>query len=372
MMGVMLIFAFTAKNLLLFYVGFEGVLLPMYLLILYWGSKADRPRAGYLLLYYTLVGSLPFLLAILYVQSYSPILEYGTWSLPPLVQLFLWIFFFLPFAFKLPLFPFHTWLPIVHVEAPTPGSVILASLLLKLGGFGMLRYLVTVFHDVSFVYAPVVIGLALTSAILSALIAMRQVDFKRVVAYSSVAHTGQGLAAFYTGQVEGIIGGFLLLVAHGFVSAGLFAGVGVLYDRHHTRNLEHYSGLRWVMPRWSTLFSNLSFANIAFPGTFSFLAELYIFLGLVGFSFTVLKLAGLTILCNTLYAVLLLARLVFGQPKGYIGLYSDVTPVELLFLAGLALLSIVWGLGPDLIQFWEITQSLDVAPVARNGLFLGY
>lgn len=219
--------------------------------------------------------------------------------------------------------------------------MLLAGLLLKLGGFGLIRYLLTIFYDVNFIFSPVIYTLALTGAYTAAFMALRQVDLKRVIAYSSIAHMSQGAVAIFSGHEYGISGGFLLLLSHGFVSAGLFAAIGIPYHKMHNRNIFHYGGMRKVMPKWTKYFQFLMFSNIAFPGTFSFVAELCMFVAVASFSSCLLMLMGFTILLNTLYSVSLLVRVTFLQPKGYNKYFSDILVVERVMLFVLSFLTFV-------------------------------
>lgn len=281
-MEALLIAAFSALDLIAFYAFFEGILIPMFLLIGTWGSRSRRSRAAYYLFYYTLVGSIFMLIGILYVYS-----ELGTTCVYALhaydfsleEQSVLWLLFFVALAVKVPIVPLHVWLPEAHVEAPTSGSVILAGVLLKLGGYGLIRFVLPVFPQATSYYAPLVMTIASVSIVYSSLTTLRQVDLKKIIAYSSVAHMNLGLLGVFSLNLQGLEGSVLLMIGHGLVSSALFLLVGVLYDRHHTRLVRYYGGLAQVMPAFSGLFLAFSLANMGLPGTGNFVGEALVLVG---------------------------------------------------------------------------------------------
>lgn len=283
-METLLLAAFSALDLVTFYVFFEGVLIPMFVLIGIWGSRSRRIRAAFYLFYYTLVGSIFMLLGILYIYS-----ELGTTSVYALhahsfsetEQLILWPLIFVAFAVKVPVVPLHIWLPEAHVEAPTPGSVVLAGILLKLGGYGLLRFVVPVLPDATEYYLPLAMTISAVSVVYSSLTTLRQVDLKKIIAYSSVAHMNLGLLGLFSLNTQGLEGSLFLMIGHGVVSSTLFLLVGVLYDRHHTRLVRYYGGLTQVMPAFSAFFLFFSLANMGLPGTSNFVGEMLVFLGLI-------------------------------------------------------------------------------------------
>lgn len=282
MEGLLLV-SFSALDMFTFYVFFESVLIPMFLLIGIWGSRSRRMRAAYYLFYYTLVGSTFMLLAILYMYS-----ELGTTSVYALQahkftnaeQTILWPLIFVAFAVKVPMIPVHIWLPEAHVEAPTSGSVVLAGILLKLGGYGLLRFLIPVLPEATDFFLPLVLTLSVVSILYSSLTTLRQIDLKKIIAYSSVAHMNVGLLGLFSLNVQGIEGALVLMIGHGIVSSTLFLLVGVLYDRHHTRLVRYYGGLTQVMPAFSAFFLFFSLANMGLPGTSNFVGEILVFIGL--------------------------------------------------------------------------------------------
>ncbi len=254
---IFLLLIFSVLDLVLFYIFFESVLIPMFLIIGIWGSRERKIKASYFFFIYTLLGSLVMLLGILLI-----LFETGTTNFLTLTsyqfsydrQLLLWLMFFISFAVKLPVIPFHIWLPEAHVEAPTVGSVILAGVLLKLGVYGLVRFSFVLFPYANMYFIPFVYTISLISILYSSLTTLRQIDLKRIIAYSSVARMNFGLLGLFSNTIQGLIGGLFLSISHGFVASALFLCIGVLYDRHHTRLLKYYSGLSVIMPVFSLIF----------------------------------------------------------------------------------------------------------------------
>jgi len=276
---LLLLLVFSALDVLLFYIFFEGILIPMYLMIGVWGSRERKIRAVYLFFFYTLFGSLLMLVGLMYIYSITGTLnlEYLlTWQFTFTEQCWLWLAFFMSFASKIPLFPFHVWLPEAHVEAPTVGSVLLAGILLKLGVYGFLRFSLTLFPEASLFFSPLIYLLSVLGVIYASLTAIRQTDLKRIIAYSSVAHMNLVTLGIFSFNTIGLEGSILQSISHGFVSGAMFLLVGILYNRYHSRLLYYYGGLVHVMPIYSTLFLIFTMANIALPGTSSFVGEFFI------------------------------------------------------------------------------------------------
>jgi proton-translocating NADH-quinone oxidoreductase chain M len=315
---IFLLLIFSVLDLFLFYIFFESILIPMYLVIGYWGSRERKIRASYLFFFYTLCGSIPMLISILYIYN-----TVGTLNIEYLLaynfssaeQIYIWLSFFISFSSKIPMFPFHIWLPEAHVEAPTVGSVLLAGILLKLGVYGFIRFSLTLLPYASFFLVPFVYIFALIGIVYASLSAVRQTDLKRIIAYSSIAHMNLVVLGIFSFNVLGIEGAVLQSVSHGFVSGGMFFLIGILYDRYHTRMLYFYGGLVHMMPIYSLLFLIFTLANIAVPGTSSFVGE-FLILNSVFKTNVLISIASSTgvILCG-IYSLWLYNRIIFGNLK---------------------------------------------------------
>jgi proton-translocating NADH-quinone oxidoreductase chain M len=264
-MEALVIAVFCVLDIILFYVFFESVLIPMFIIIGVWGSRERRIRAAYMFFLYTLLGSVLMLLAILYIYYQAGTTDYQillTTTFDPEVQKLLWLAFFASFAVKVPMLPVHIWLPEAHVEAPTAGSVILAGILLKLGSYGFLRFSLPLFPYASIYFTPLIYAFACIAVIYTSLTAIRQTDLKRIIAYASVAHMNLVLIGMFVYNLQGLEGSILQQLSHGLVSGALFLCVGLLYERHHTRIIKYFTGLIATMPLFSVCFTILTFANI--------------------------------------------------------------------------------------------------------------
>ena len=279
---------FVALDLILFYLFFEAVLIPMFIIIGVWGGK-NRVYASYKFFLYTLLGSVLMLAAIMWIYSFSMVnLGDATTNIEVLInelripketQKWLWLAFFASFAVKMPMWPVHTWLPDAHVEAPTAGSVILAGVLLKLGGYGFLRFSLTLFPNASLEFAPLIFWMSVIAIIYTSLIAYRQNDIKKLIAYSSVAHMGFVTMGIFTFNTQGLQGGIYQMLSHGIISGALFFCVGVIYDRMHTREISFYGGLVKRMPVYAAFFMLFTMANVGLPGTSGFVGEILTMIG---------------------------------------------------------------------------------------------
>jgi len=340
---------FSTLDGAMFYVFFEGTLLPMFLIIGIWGG-ARRIQAAYKFFFYTFVGSVLMLLAIMAIYWQAGTLDIAkllTFKFDKSVQPWLWIAFFASFAVKMPMWPFHRWLPEAHVEAPTGGSVILAAILLKLGGYGFLRFSLPMFPDASAQFANFVFVLSVAAIILTSLIALVQTDMKKLIAYSSVAHMGFVTMGIFAGNVYGVQGAIFQMISHGIVSGALFFIVGVVYDRMHTREISAYGGLVERMPRYAFVFMIFTMANVGLPGTSGFIGEFLTLLGTFQINTWVAAFATTGVILSACYALYLYRRVVFGAltKEALMGIL-DLNWREAAILIPLAVLTIYFGVYP--------------------------
>ena len=354
LLELLLLLVFSVLDLLLFYVFFEAILIPMFFLVGFLGSRARKIRAAYLLFFYTLVGSLLMLIGLIYIYSKvcSLNIEYiCSFNFTNIEQKYLWFAFFLSFASKIPMFPFHIWLPEAHVEAPTIGSVLLAGILLKLGVYGFLRYSLTLFPYASLYFSPLVYLLSIIGIIYASFTAIRQTDIKRIIAYSSIAHMNLVTIGIFSFNVLGIEGSLLQSISHGFVSGGMFLMVGILYERYHSRLLYYYGGLVHVMPIYSSYLLVFTMANIALPGTSSFVGEFLLFCGIFKVSSLVCILSALGVILCGAYSLWLYNRIIFGNLKiAHTKNFRDLNQREFLFLTILIVPVILMGINPSLFS----------------------
>jgi len=345
-----LLIIFSVLDLMLFYIFFEAILIPMYLIIGVWGSRERKIRAVYLFFFYTLCGSLLMLIGILYIynQVGTLNLEYLlAWNFSLNEQLFLWFAFFFSFASKIPMFPFHIWLPEAHVEAPTVGSVLLAGILLKLGVYGFLRFSLTIFADASLYFSPLVYLLSIIGVIYASLSALRQTDLKRIIAYSSIAHMNLVTLGIFSFNVIGLEGSIIQSISHGFVSGGMFLLIGILYDRYHSRFLYYYGGIVHFMPIYAVLFLIFTLANIALPGTSSFTGEFLLLTGIYKTNVITAVVSALGVILSGGYSLWLYNRVVFGNIKvNYTLKFTDVSLREFSIMFPLFLFVLLMGIYP--------------------------
>jgi NADH-quinone oxidoreductase subunit M len=310
----LMIGVFCALDLVLFYIFFECGLIPMFLIIGIWGGK-NRVYAAYKFFLYTLLGSVLMLAAILAMINIA-----GTSSIPDLqayrfdtgLQMLLWLAFFASFAVKMPMWPVHTWLPDAHVEAPTAGSVILAGILLKMGGYGFLRFSLPMFPEASTYFTPLVFAMSVIAIVYTSLVAFRQTDIKKLIAYSSVAHMGFVTMGIFAGNETGIQGAIFQMLSHGLISGALFLCVGVIYDRMHTREIAFYGGLVNRMPMYAAVFLLFTMGNVGLPGTSGFVGEILTMTGAYGASTWTALIAASGVILSAVYALTLYRRVVFG------------------------------------------------------------
>ncbi|WP_306256821.1 NADH-quinone oxidoreductase subunit M [Pararhizobium sp. IMCC21322] len=363
----LMIGVFCALDLVLFYIFFEAGLIPMFLIIGVWGG-ARRVYASFKFFLYTLLGSVLMLIAIMAMYW-----EAGTTDIPTLLafqfpagmQTWLWLAFFASFAVKMPMWPVHTWLPDAHVEAPTAGSVILAGILLKMGGYGFLRFSLPMFPLASDDFAPLVYALSVIAIIYTSLVALMQEDIKKLIAYSSVAHMGFVTIGIFTMTTQGVQGGIFQMLSHGLISGALFLCVGVIYDRMHTREIAAYGGLVNRMPFYAVVFLIFTMANVGLPGTSGFVGEFLVLMGIFKVNTWVAIFAATGVILSAAYALWLFRRVVFGQlNKESLKSILDMSMREKIIVVPLLLLTILFGFYPMPI--------LDVTAASVDNLIANY
>jgi proton-translocating NADH-quinone oxidoreductase chain M len=351
-MESLLVIVFCILDLLLFYVFFESVLIPMFLIVGVWGSRERKIRAAYMLFLYTLIGSVLMLLAILLMYSIAGTTDYQVLLTTPFnesLQKLLWIAFFASFAVKVPMVPVHIWLPEAHVEAPTAGSVILAGVLLKLGSYGLIRFSLPLFPSATVFFTPLVYTMAAIAVVYTSLTAIRQTDIKRIIAYASVAHMNVILIGMFAMNAQGLEGAMIQQLAHGFVASALFLCVGVLYDRHHTRLVKYYGGMAHTMPIFVTIFLFFTMANIAMPVTAGFVGEFLILVGAFQANTTIAVIGATGMVLGGGYSLWLFNRIAYGNLKVQaLKAFSDMNRREFFIQLPLILGTIVMGIYPEI------------------------
>ena len=362
----MMVGMFCALDFVAFYIFFEAVLIPMFLIIGVWGGPR-RVYAAFKFFLYTLLGSVLMLLAILvaYFQA-------GTTDIPTLMafdfplnlQYWMWLAFFASFAVKVPMWPVHTWLPDAHVEAPTAGSVILAGVLLKMGGYGFLRFSLPMLPEASEFFTPLVYGLSIVAVIYTSLVALAQEDMKKLIAYSSIAHMAFVTVGIFAGNEQAIAGSIIQMLSHGIVSAALFLCVGVVYDRIHSREIETYGGLVHRMPFYAFVFLLFTLASVGLPGTSGFVGEILVLVGAFKASTWVAALIATGMVLGAAYMLYLYRRVIFGElTKEHLMKITDLNKREILIFAPLVIIVIWMGVYPA--PFLEAIDS-SVANLVKN------
>ena len=345
----LMIGVFCALDIMLFYVFFEGVLIPMFIIIGVWGGKR-RVYASFKFFLYTLLGSVLMLLAIMamfWSAGTTDIPTLLTFNFPVNLQTWLWLAFFASFAVKMPMWPVHTWLPDAHVEAPTAGSVILAGILLKLGGYGFLRFSLPMFPVASADFAPFIFALSVIAIIYTSLVALMQEDIKKLIAYSSVAHMGYVTMGTFAMNQEGIQGAIFQMLSHGLVSGALFLCVGVVYDRMHTREIAAYGGLVNNMPKYAVVFLVFTMANVGLPGTSGFVGEFLTLFGIYQVNTWVALFAATGVILSAAYALWLYRKVIFGAlTKESLKGLLDLSAREKMVIYPLVALVIFFGVYP--------------------------
>ncbi len=349
-MDTLMVGVFVSLDIVLFYIFFEGILIPMYLIIGIWGGPR-RIYAAFKFFLYTLAGSVLFLVAILVMY-----LKTGTTEIPllmtadfdPSLQRWLWLAMFASFAVKMPMWPFHTWLPDAHVEAPTAGSVVLAGVLLKIGGYSFLRFSLPMLPQASEFFTPLIFALSVIAIIYTSLVALAQTDMKKLVAYSSVAHMGIVTIGIFTPNALGVAGSIVMMLSHGLVSAALFMIVGVVYDRIHSREIAAYGGLAERMPVYATVFMLFMLASVGLPGTSGFVGEILVIIGVFSENSWVALLAATGMILGAAYMLWLYRRVIFGAlTKESLAAIRDMRANEVIAFAPLVVLVLLMGVYPQ-------------------------
>ncbi len=349
-----LIISFSVLDLLVFYIFFESILIPMFLIIGIWGSRERKIKASYLFFIYTLAGSLFMFIAIIHLFLTIGTTDYQILyfsKFDSTLEKFYWLAFFLSFAVKVPMLPFHVWLPEAHVEAPTAGSVLLAGILLKLGSYGMLRFLIPLFPQASIFFTPYVLIICIISIIYSSLTAIRQTDLKRIVAYASVAHMNFIILGLFSLTYQGLEGSLLQMLSHGLISSGLFFSIGCLYDRYHTRFINYYGGLVHTMPIFSVILFIYVLSNMSIPGSSSFVGEILLLVGIFEHNITTAFFATIGMFLGGVYSLLFYNRICYGNLQtNYLKIYYDLTYREFLIHISLIIGIIFLGIYPTIFE----------------------
>ena len=343
---------FTVMDLLGFYILYEGVLIPMFLIIGVWGARKEKITAAYYFFFYTFVGSIIMLLSIIYLYNVTGSTDYTVLLSQTLdfdTQRLILLAFLASLAVKIHKFPFHIWLTLAHVEAPLAGSILLAAVLIKLGSYGFIRFALPLLPDACLYFSPLVNTMALLAIIYASITTIRQTDLKRIIAYSSIGHMGVVMLGIFSLTTEGIEGSIYLQIGHGLVSSALFIIVTNLYDRHHSRLVKYYRGMAITMPIWAIMFLIFTMANIAVPLSCNFIGEFLSLYSIFTTNIFIGVLGGIGIILSACYALLLLNRVAFGSMSPYITENRDLNRREFYILVPLAILTLLLGVYPSWI-----------------------
>src|SRR5471032_1621225 len=352
LLETLMIGTFSALDLVLFYLFFEGGLIPMFLIIGVWGGPR-RVYASFKFFLYTLLGSVLMLLAIMALYWNAGTTDIPTLmhtAVPRSLQTWAWLAFFASFAVKMPMWPVHTWLPDAHVEAPTAGSVILAAILLKMGGYGFLRFSLPMFPQASHYFTPLIFALSVIAIVYTSLVAFRQTDMKKLIAYSSVAHMGFVTMGIFSGNAQGVQGAIFQMLSHGVISGALFLCVGVVYDRMHTREIAFYGGLANRMPWYAAVFMLFAMGNVGLPGTSGFVGEILTMTGAYRASTWTVIIAATGVILSAVYMLTVYKRVVFGEiTNSALATITDLSSREVLIFAPLIVGTLMLGLAPGMV-----------------------
>jgi NADH-quinone oxidoreductase subunit M len=349
-METLMLGVFCSLDLVLFYLFFEGGLIPMFLIIGIWGGP-KRVYSAFKFFLFTLLGSVLMLIAIIsiyWITGTTDVIKLLDIRIPQEYQYLLWLAFFSSFAVKLPMWPFHTWLPDAHVEAPTAGSVILAAILLKMAGYGFMRFSLGLFPVASDYFTPLIFTLSVIAIIYTSLVALMQDDMKKLIAYSSVAHMGFVTIGIFSLTKQGLEGSIIQMMSHGLISAALFLCVGVVYDRLHSRMISSYGGLVNIMPKYAFVFMIFALAALGLPGTSGFVGEFLVLVGAFQINIFVAVLASLGVILAAVYMLWLYKRVIFGKiASSEIKEMADLNRIEIYIFASLVFLTIFFGIYPE-------------------------
>lgn len=373
LMETMMLGVFCSLDIFIFYLFFEAGLIPMFLIIGIWGGLR-RVYSAFKFFLYTLFGSVFMLIAIIFIYlkaGTTDIQELLKFDIDAKYQYWLWLGFFTSFAVKTPMWPVHTWLPDAHVEAPTSGSVILAAILLKMAGYGFIRFSIGFFPVASHYFAPLIFTLSIIGIIYTSLVALMQKDMKKLIAYSSVAHMGFVTIGIFAFNSQGIEGSIFQMISHGIVSAALFLSVGVIYDRMHTREIADYGGVVNTMPKYSIFFMVFILASLGLPGTSGFVGEFLVLIGVFKVNYLVSLLAATGVVLSACYSLWLYRRVVFGEvTNDNVRSLKDINKFEVMTLLPLLILTIVLGIFPNIILDTISTSVENVVTIYNSKISL--
>jgi proton-translocating NADH-quinone oxidoreductase chain M len=354
---LLLIFSFSSLNILLFFFFFESILIPMFFIISIFGTERKKIKASLLFFFFTLIGSSLMLYSIIFI-----FIETGSFNFfnlflyeyPISYELFYWSTFFISFAIKIPMVPFHIWLPEAHVEAPTPGSIILAGILLKLGGYGIIRFLLVLFPNASFFFIPYIKWFAIFSMLYSSFLIFTQTDLKKIVAYASISHMNFIILGLFYNNIDALQGSILQMLSHGLVSSGLFFSIGNLYERYHTRFIKSFGGLYLLMPKFSFFFFIYILSNISFPGTSNFIGELLIYNSICFNNTLLFCFSMFQLFLGVGYSFIMFNKISFGNFSKNFNTYIDILPNEVFIHCIFLILILILGIFPTIfLKFLE-------------------